>query len=153
MRISDWSSDVCSSDLQPDLTPIRRACETIGRALHAGQNAIVCFESTVYPGVTEDICGPLLEQVSGLKHGADFHLAYSPERINPGDRERTLRKIVQVVSGDSAETLDRVADAYGEIVDAGIHRAPSTNVPEAAKDRQNPHRAPNIAPKSAEEGK
>src|SRR3546814_10081176 len=95
MRISDWSSDVCSSDLQPDLTPIRRACETIGRALHAGQNAIVCFESTVYPGVTEDICGPLLEQVSGLKHGADFHLAYSPERINPGDRERTLRKIVK----------------------------------------------------------
>src|SRR3546814_1140973 len=101
MRISDWSSDVCSSDLQPDLTPIRRACETIGRALHAGQNAIVCFESTVYPGVTEDICGPLLEQVSGLKHGADFHLAYSPERINPGDRERTLRKIAKVVSGDS----------------------------------------------------
>lgn len=130
---------------QPDLTPIRRACETVGSALRAGTDAIVCFESTVYPGVTEDICGPLLEQISGLKHGVDFQLAYSPERINPGDRERTLRKIVKVVSGDSAATLERVADAYGAIVEAGIHRAPSIKVAEAAKVIENTQRDLNIA--------
>jgi UDP-N-acetyl-D-galactosamine dehydrogenase len=130
---------------QPDLTPIRHACETVGRALRAGRDAIVCFESTVYPGVTEEVCGPLLEQVSGLKRGVDFRLAYSPERINPGDRERTLRNIIKVVSGEDAATLDRIAAAYGAIVEAGIHRAPSIKVAEAAKVIENTQRDLNIA--------
>jgi len=130
---------------QPDLTPLRRSCETVGRALRAGRDAIVCFESTVYPGVTEEVCGPLLEQVSGLKRGVDFRLAYSPERINPGDRERTLSRIVKVVSGEDAATLDRVAAAYGAIVTAGIHRAPSIKVAEAAKVIENTQRDLNIA--------
>ncbi|NGY05403.1 nucleotide sugar dehydrogenase [Solimonas terrae] len=130
---------------QPDLGPLRRACETVGRALRAGSDAIVCFESTVYPGVTEDVCGPLLEQVSGLRRGTDFRLAYSPERINPGDRQRTLGKIVKVVSGEDEATLTRVASAYGAIIEAGIHRAPSIKVAEAAKVIENTQRDLNIA--------
>ena len=126
----------------PDLTPVVKASETVGRALSKG--AVVVYESTVYPGVTEDICGPILEKMSGLQR-SDFRLGYSPERINPGDHEHTLEKIVKVVSGEDAATLDRVANAYGSIIDAGVHRAPSIKVAEAAKVIENTQRDINIA--------
>ena len=127
----------------PDLTPVERASETVGRAL--GPGAIVVFESTVYPGVTEEVCGPILERVSGLKRGVDFKLGYSPERINPGDHQHTLERITKVVSGEDGPTLDRVAAAYGAIVDAGVHRAQSIKVAEAAKVIENTQRDLNIA--------
>jgi len=127
----------------PDLTPVVRASETVGRALSKG--AVVVYESTVYPGVTEDVAGPALEQASGLVRGRDFKLGYSPERINPGDREHTLERITKVVSGEDAETLERVAAAYGAIIDAGVHRAPSIKVAEAAKVIENTQRDLNIA--------
>lgn len=128
---------------RPDLTPVRRASETVGSVLSKG--AVVVFESTVYPGVTEDICGPILATASGLEAGTDFKLGYSPERINPGDKEHTLSKIMKVVSGQDAETLDRVAATYGAIIDAGIHRAPSIKVAESAKVIENTQRDLNIA--------
>jgi UDP-N-acetyl-D-glucosamine/UDP-N-acetyl-D-galactosamine dehydrogenase len=127
----------------PDLTPLERASETVGRVMAKG--SIVVFESTVYPGVTEDVCGPILERASGLRRGIDFKLGYSPERINPGDKEHTLEKITKVVSGEDAPTLERVADAYAAIVDAGVHRAPSIKVAEAAKVIENTQRDLNIA--------
>jgi UDP-N-acetyl-D-glucosamine/UDP-N-acetyl-D-galactosamine dehydrogenase len=128
---------------RPDLTPLIKASETVGKALTKG--AVVVFESTVYPGVTEDECGPVLERVSGLKRGVDFFLGYSPERINPGDKLHTLEKITKVVSGENAATLDRVADAYGAIIEAGVYRAPSIQVAEAAKVIENTQRDLNIA--------
>ncbi len=128
---------------QPDLTPVRKASETVGKMLTKG--AVVVYESTVYPGVTEELCGPILERVSGLKQGVDFKLGYSPERINPGDKEHTLERITKVVSGEDAETLDRVANAYAAIVEAGVHRAPSIKVAEAAKVIENTQRDLNIA--------
>jgi UDP-N-acetyl-D-galactosamine dehydrogenase len=127
----------------PDLTPVVRASETVAKALKKG--AVIVYESTVYPGVTEDVCGPLLAKLSGLKQGVDFKLGYSPERINPGDHEHTLERIVKVVSGEDAATLDRVAAAYGAIIDAGVHRAPSIKVAEAAKVIENTQRDLNIA--------
>jgi UDP-N-acetyl-D-galactosamine dehydrogenase len=130
-------------DNRPDLTPVIKASETVGKVLTAG--AVVVYESTVYPGVTEDICGPILERESGLRAGVDFHLGYSPERINPGDHEHTLERIVKVVAGDDAATLDRVAAAYGAIIEAGVHRAPSIKVAEAAKVIENTQRDINIA--------
>jgi UDP-N-acetyl-D-galactosamine dehydrogenase len=126
----------------PDLTPVVLASRTVGKALSKG--AIVVYESTVYPGVTEDICGPELAKVSGLDR-KDFKLGYSPERINPGDKEHTLERITKVVSGEDAETLERVAKAYGAIIDAGVHRAPSIKVAEAAKVIENTQRDINIA--------
>jgi UDP-N-acetyl-D-galactosamine dehydrogenase len=127
----------------PDLSPVERATATVGKALSKG--AVVVYESTVYPGVTEEVCGPILERTSGLKRGADFTLGYSPERINPGDKDHTLEKIIKVVSGEDAATLDRVAAAYGAIIDAGVHRAPSIKVAEAAKVIENTQRDLNIA--------
>ncbi|HEY8089506.1 MAG TPA: nucleotide sugar dehydrogenase, partial [Polyangiaceae bacterium] len=127
----------------PDLAPVERASEIVGKVL--GKGAVVVYESTVYPGVTEDVCGPILERVSGLKRGVDFTLGYSPERINPGDKEHTLERITKVVSGEDAATLERVAAAYGAIVDAGVHRAPSIKVAEAAKVIENTQRDLNIA--------
>jgi UDP-N-acetyl-D-galactosamine dehydrogenase len=127
----------------PDLTPVVRASETVGKGLSKG--AVVVFESTVYPGVTEEVCGPILAKVSGLKQGVDFKLGYSPERINPGDKEHTLERIIKVVSGEDAETLDRVASAYGGIIEAGVHRASSIKVAEAAKVIENTQRDLNIA--------
>jgi UDP-N-acetyl-D-galactosamine dehydrogenase len=103
------------------------------------------FESTVYPGVTEDVCGPILARASGLKRGVDFKLGYSPERINPGDHLHTLERITKVVSGEDGPTLDRVAAAYGAIIDAGVHRAPCIKVAEAAKVIENTQRDLNIA--------
>jgi UDP-N-acetyl-D-glucosamine/UDP-N-acetyl-D-galactosamine dehydrogenase len=126
----------------PDLTPVVRASETVGQALQKG--AVVVYESTVYPGVTEDVCAPVLAKVSGLDR-KDFKLGYSPERINPGDKEHTLERITKVVSGEDAETLERVANAYGKIIDAGVHRAPSIKVAEAAKVIENTQRDLNIA--------
>jgi UDP-N-acetyl-D-galactosamine dehydrogenase len=127
----------------PDLAPIERASDTVGRALKRG--AVVVYESTVYPGVTEDVCGPILERSSGLKRGLDFKVGYSPERINPGDKEHTLEKITKVVSGEDAETLERIATAYAAVVDADVHRATSIKVAEAAKVIENTQRDLNIA--------
>lgn len=127
----------------PDLTPLTMACETVGKALKRGD--IVVFESTVYPGVTEEICGPCLEKWSGLKSGEDFRLGYSPERINPGDAEHSLTKVVKVVSAQDAESLEIIAGVYGKVISAGVHRAPSIKVAEAAKVIENTQRDLNIA--------
>jgi UDP-N-acetyl-D-galactosamine dehydrogenase len=127
----------------PDLAPLGRATQTVGRVLSRG--SVVVYESTVYPGVTEEVCGPILEQVSGMRRGLDFTLGYSPERINPGDKQHTLEKITKVVSGEDMATLDRVAAAYAAIIDAGIHRAHSIKVAEAAKVIENTQRDLNIA--------
>jgi UDP-N-acetyl-D-glucosamine/UDP-N-acetyl-D-galactosamine dehydrogenase len=128
---------------RPDLAALRSASDLIGRVMRPG--TVVVFESTVYPGVTEDVCGPILEQVSGLTRGRDFTLGYSPERINPGDTEHTLERIVKVVAGEDEATLERVASVYAAIVDAGVHRAPSIRVAEAAKVIENTQRDLNIA--------
>jgi UDP-N-acetyl-D-glucosamine/UDP-N-acetyl-D-galactosamine dehydrogenase len=128
---------------QPDLRPLIAASRTVAQALRPG--AVVVYESTVFPGVTEEICGPVLAEVSGLTQGKDFHLGYSPERINPGDREHTFERIVKVVSGDTAATLERVADIYAGVVEAGVHRAQSIRVAEAAKVIENTQRDLNIA--------
>ncbi len=128
---------------RPDLSPLVGASITVGRALRRG--AVVVYESTVYPGVTQEICAPILERESGLKAGTDFFLGYSPERINPGDDQHTFTRIKKVVAGDSAATLERVAVAYGTVVEAGIHRAESIKVAEAAKVIENTQRDLNIA--------
>jgi UDP-N-acetyl-D-glucosamine/UDP-N-acetyl-D-galactosamine dehydrogenase len=128
---------------RPDLGAILKACELIGPVLRPG--TVVVFESTVYPGVTEDICGPALERASGLKCGTDFTLGYSPERINPGDKEHPLEKIIKVVAGQDAETLERLSDIYGAVIEAGVHQAPSIKVAEAAKVLENTQRDVNIA--------
>ena len=129
--------------LQPDLTALMRASELIGTHLKAG--TIVVYESTVYPGATEEICGPILERCSGLRCGTDFKLGYSPERINPGDKEHTFERVVKVVAGMDADTLEVVAQTYAAVVAAGVHRAPSIKVAEAAKVIENTQRDLNIA--------
>lgn len=128
---------------RPDLALVESASTTVGRALRKG--GIVVYESTVYPGVTEDICGPILERESGLRCGVDFKLGYSPERINPGDKEHRFETIIKVVSGQDEETLNVVADVYGRVVKAGVHRAASIKVAEAAKVIENTQRDLNIA--------
>jgi len=128
---------------RPDLGPLRAACRTIGP--HLAPGAVVVFESTVYPGVTEEECVPWLEEASGRRCGSDFKVAYSPERINPGDRVHTVESIVKVVAAQDAESLELVAGLYGLIVKAGIHRAPSIRVAEAAKVIENTQRDLNIA--------
>lgn len=130
-------------DRRPDLRPLESACELVGKAL--SQGAIVVFESTVYPGVTEDFCGPLLETASGLISGKDFFLGYSPERINPGDTQRRLETITKIVSASDEAILGRVVAAYGAIIEAGLHIAPSIKVAEAAKVIENTQRDINIA--------
>jgi UDP-N-acetyl-D-galactosamine dehydrogenase len=127
----------------PDLHALELASRTIGQRIAPG--TIVCFESTVYPGATEEVCGPIIERESGLACGRGFFLAYSPERINPGDRERTIDKIVKIVSGQTPEVRDVVAGVYGAIVDAGLHLASSIRVAEAAKVIENAQRDINIA--------
>ncbi len=131
------------SDRRPDLGAVTGACRMIAPYLKPG--SVVVLESTVYPGVTEDICGPVLAEASGLRQGIDFKLGYSPERINPGDTEHGLEAIVKVVSGEDAETLDRVATAYGSFAAAGVHQAPSIKVAESAKVIENTQRDLNIA--------
>ncbi len=127
----------------PDLTPVRRASETVGRHLKKG--SVVVYESTVYPGVTEDECVPILEKESGLVCGKDFTVGYSPERINPGDKEHTIDKIVKVVAGQDEATTEWLAVVYGKIVKAGIHKAPNIKVAELAKALENTQRDINIA--------
>src|SRR5471030_1388942 len=127
----------------PDFGPLNAASLTVGR--HMKRGAIVVFESTVYPGATEEICVPLLEQASGLRWRDDFHVGFSPERINPGDREHTLTTILKVVSGDDADTLEQIAGLYESIVKAGVYRASSIKVAEAAKVIENTQRDLNIA--------
>lgn len=128
---------------KPDLSPVRSACETVGPLMKAG--AIVVFESTVYPGVTEEICGPLLEKLSGLKCGKDFFLGYSPERINPGDREHTVDRITKVISGQTPEVVEVLAKLYGAVTTGGVFRAASIRAAEAAKVIENAQRDINIA--------
>jgi len=131
------------ADRRPDLAPLDSACKLIGPALRPG--AVVVFESTVYPGVTREFCGPALARASGLRQGIDFKLGYSPERINPGDRLHRLETITKIVAGEDDETLARVAAVYGTVVTAGLHRASSIEVAEAAKVIENTQRDLNIA--------
>jgi UDP-N-acetyl-D-galactosamine dehydrogenase len=128
---------------KPDFSPLVGASITVGRHMKAG--ATVIYESTVYPGATEEICIPILERESGLKWKTDFHVGYSPERVNPGDKERTITKIVKVVAGDDGSTLEAVADLYASVITAGVHRASSIKVAEAAKVIENTQRDLNIA--------
>ena len=128
---------------KPILTPLIKASETVGTILK--QNDIVIYESTVYPGVTEDVCVPILEQYSGLKFNTDFFAGYSPERINPGDKTHTITKILKVTSGSTPEIADFVDDLYRSIITAGTHKAPSIKVAEAAKVIENSQRDINIA--------
>ena len=132
-----------SEALQPDLEALRKCSEIIGANLSPG--TIVVYESTVYPGVTEEVCLPILEKKSGMKAGVDFKVGYSPERINPGDKEHTLERIVKVVSAQDEESLEIVANTYVSVVKAGIHRASSIKVAEAAKVIENTQRDLNIA--------
>lgn len=127
----------------PDLTPVKKASETIGKVLKKGD--YVVFESTVYPGCTEEDCLPIIEKLSGLKNRDDFKLGYSPERINPGDKTHTLSKIIKVVSGCDAESLEEIAKVYELVVEAGVHKASSIKVAEAAKIIENTQRDLNIA--------
>ncbi|MDZ7594450.1 MAG: nucleotide sugar dehydrogenase, partial [Thiobacillus sp.] len=127
----------------PDFSPLVGSSTTVGQYMKRG--ATVIYESTVYPGATEEVCIPILEKQSGMKWLQDFHVGYSPERVNPGDKERTITKIVKVVSGDDAATLDKVADLYGSVITAGVHRASSIKVAEAAKVIENTQRDLNIA--------
>ena len=127
----------------PDFSLLKKACQSVGSVLQPG--SIVVFESTVHPGATEEICGPELEKASGLRCGIDFKLGYSPERINPGDREHPLEKIVKIVSGQDAESLEVIAGVYEQIIEAGVHRASSIKVAEAAKVLENTQRDINIA--------
>lgn len=130
-------------DKRPDLGPLERASETVGGMMRPG--ALVVYESTVYPGVTEGICGAILARVSGLKQGCDFKLGYSPERINPGDKAHRFETITKIVAGEDAETTRVLAELYGSVVTAGVHLAPSIKVAETAKVLENTQRDLNIA--------
>jgi len=156
IRVTDSAADLAGSNIfivtvptpideanRPDFGALLKACELIGPVLAPG--GIVVFESTVYPGVTEEICAPALEAASGLKSGVDFKLGYSPERINPGDREHPLEKITKVVAGEDEATLARLVEVYGSVIEAGIHQASSIKVAEAAKVIENTQRDLNIA--------
>jgi UDP-N-acetyl-D-glucosamine/UDP-N-acetyl-D-galactosamine dehydrogenase len=156
LRFTDEIGDLAGTDFfvvavptpvdekcSPDFTLLQRACRLIGPILQPG--SIVVFESTVHPGATEDICGPELEQSSGLRCGIDFKLGYSPERINPGDRDHPLEKIVKIVSGQDDEALEAIAGVYEKIIEAGVFRASSIKVAEAAKVIENTQRDINIA--------
>ena len=128
---------------QPDLRPLEAASRTVGS--HMKEQATVVYESTVYPGVTEDVCVPILEETSQMAWQRDFYAGYSPERINPGDKAHTLEKIVKVVAGDNDLTLERVAAIYGSVIEAGVFRASSIKAAEAAKVIENTQRDLNIA--------
>ena len=132
-----------NNDHTPDLTPVEGASRILGKNLTKG--SIVVFESTVYPGVTEDVCVPILEKESGLRCGVDFKVGYSPERINPGDKVHRLETITKIVSGMDAETLEEIANVYSLVVEAGVYRAESIKVAEAAKVIENSQRDINIA--------
>ena len=131
------------AERRPDLAPLQSACALIGPRLKRG--SVVVFESTVYPGLTREVCGPLLAKSSGLQQGIDFKLGYSPERINPGDKQHRLETIVKIVAGEDAETLERIVAVYGQIIGAGLYQASSIEVAEAAKVIENTQRDVNIA--------
>jgi UDP-N-acetyl-D-galactosamine dehydrogenase len=156
LRATSYAADLAHADFiivavptpinaarQPDLSPLESASETVGRYMKPG--AIVVYESTVYPGATEEVCVPILEKASGMRWKQDFHVGYSPERINPGDRQHTFTQILKVVSGDDAETLEKVASLYASVVKAGVYKASSIRVAEAAKVIENTQRDINIA--------
>jgi UDP-N-acetyl-D-galactosamine dehydrogenase len=156
LRVTTDAADLANADFvivavptpvdqahRPDFGPLLSASEAVGKNLKRG--ATVVFESTVYPGATEEICVPVVERHSGLTWRRDFSVGYSPERINPGDKEHSLTRIIKVVSGDSPETLERVAEVYSSIITAGVHRASSIKVAEAAKVIENTQRDLNIA--------
>jgi UDP-N-acetyl-D-galactosamine dehydrogenase len=128
---------------KPDLTAIQKASETVGKNMKKG--SIVVYESTVYPGTTEEICGSILEKESGMQCGEDFFLGYSPERVNPGDKEHTIDKITKIVAGQDEKTTDTLCDLYGSVVTAGIHRAPNIKTAEMGKAIENAQRDLNIA--------
>lgn len=132
-------------DNRPDLSIVMAATRTVAGMLKAGRRSIIVYESTVYPGVTEDLCGPELERISGLVCGTDFFLGYSPERINPGDREHTVDRITKVVSGQTPEVLEAIADLYDQVTSGGVFRAASIKAAEAAKVIENAQRDINIA--------
>jgi UDP-N-acetyl-D-galactosamine dehydrogenase len=135
-------------DKKPDLAPLLSACKTVGAAIKAKKSVrtpVVVFESTVYPGLTEEICGPALAAASGLKAGVDFKLGYSPERINPGDPAHKLETIIKVIAAEDDETLARLGTVYGAVIKAGLHKAPSIAVAEAAKVLENTQRDLNVA--------
>jgi UDP-N-acetyl-D-galactosamine dehydrogenase len=148
-----WGADVyivtvptpVDGENRPDLRPVIGATESVASMLDPAKKPIIVYESTVYPGVTDDICGPLIERISGLKRGTDFFLGYSPERINPGDREHTVDRIVKVVAGENEEITDRLAGLYGRVTSAGTFRAKSIKAAEAAKVIENAQRDINIA--------
>ena len=133
------------AECQPDLGPVIGATRALAPLLDPARGPVIVYESTVYPGVTEEICGPLIEEVSGLKRGRDFFLGYSPERINPGDREHTVDRIVKVIAGENAEVTERLALLYGAVTSAGVFRAASIKAAEAAKVIENAQRDINIA--------
>src|SRR4051812_41149412 len=156
LRATSYPADLAQADFiivavptpinaarQPDLSPLESASETVGRYMKPG--AIVVYESTVYPGATEEACVPILEKASGMRWKQDFHVAYSPERSNPGDRSHSFTQILKVVSGDDAETLEKVAGLYASVVTAGVYQASSIRVAEAAKVIENTQRDLNIA--------
>ena len=156
LRVSDDPAELQQADFviiavptpinaarQPDFSPLESASVVVGRHLKPG--AIVIYESTVYPGATEEVCVPLLEKHSGMRWRQDFHVGYSPERINPGDPEHSFARITKVVSGDDADTLEKIADLYASVVTAGVYRASSIRVAEAAKVIENTQRDLNIA--------
>jgi UDP-N-acetyl-D-galactosamine dehydrogenase len=133
------------ADNRPDLRPVIGATRSVAALLDPAKRPVVVYESTVYPGVTEEICGPLIEEVSGLRRGRDFFLGYSPERINPGDREHTVDRIVKVIAGENEEVTERLAAIYGAVTEAGVFRARSIKTAEAAKVIENAQRDINIA--------
>ncbi|HEX7052822.1 MAG TPA: nucleotide sugar dehydrogenase [Burkholderiales bacterium] len=156
LQVTTYPGDLASADFiivavptpinsarQPDLGPLESASETVGRYMKPG--AIVIYESTVYPGATEEVCVPILEKASGMRWRQDFHVGYSPERINPGDKRHGFENILKVVSADDADTLEKVASLYASVVKAGVYRAASIRVAEAAKVIENTQRDLNIA--------
>jgi UDP-N-acetyl-D-galactosamine dehydrogenase len=158
LRLTSRAADAAGADIyivtvptpvdsgnQPDLGPVISATRSVATLLDPARKPIIVYESTVYPGVTEDICGPLIEEVSGLRRGRDFFLGYSPERINPGDREHTVDRIVKVVAGENEAVSDRLASLYGAVTSAGVFRAASIRTAEAAKVIENAQRDINIA--------
>lgn len=130
---------------RPDLRAVRAATETIAHAIEADRRPTIIYESTVYPGVTEDLCGAMIEQISGLKRGRDFRLGYSPERINPGDRTHSIEKITKVIAGEDEEVIEQMAAVYGAVTTGGVFRAASIKAAEAAKAIENAQRDINIA--------
>ncbi|MGZ8286488.1 MAG: nucleotide sugar dehydrogenase [Allosphingosinicella sp.] len=158
LRLTSRSADAAGADIyivtvptpvdgdnSPDLRPVISATRSVAALLDPARKPIIVYESTVYPGVTEDICGPLIEEVSGLRRGRDFFLGYSPERINPGDREHTVERIVKVVAGENEAVTERLAEMYGAVTSAGVFRAASIKTAEAAKVIENAQRDINIA--------